>query len=195
MAFKSSYKPKSIIKKREAKKMFVILIKKLEKEGIPDDRTILIIDNMILLELLKQDRFQDIKERGVIELFKNGSQEIFRENKSVDKILKILERQRKLLSELFLTPSSAKRVAEVGEWMSLNISNLKTTRHAMDVVAGKIIASKKVRLACERHLKDLEKQGTDKFSCIFDEEKAYRPIAFIEKFCKPSKENDRKLGL
>jgi hypothetical protein len=158
MAFKSSYKPKSIIKKREAKKMFVILIKKLEKEGIPDDRTILIIDNMILLELLKQDHFQDIKERGVIELFKIGSQEIFRDNKSVDKILKIVERQRKLLSELFLTPSSAKRVAEVGEWMSLNISNLKTTRHAMDVVAGKIIASKKVRLACERHLKDLEKQ-------------------------------------
>jgi phage terminase small subunit len=115
MASKSPYKPKSIIKNREAKKMFTILIEELEKEGTLDDRTILIVDNMVLLEQLKQEHFQDVKERGVIELFKNGSQEIFRENKSVDKILKIVEQQRKLLSELCLTPSSAKRVAEVVE--------------------------------------------------------------------------------
>jgi phage terminase large subunit-like protein len=79
--------------------------------------------------------------------------------------------------------------------MSSKLSNLKTTQYALDVIAGKIITSKKVRLACERHLKDLERQGTEKFPFIFDEEKAYRPIAFIEQFCKPSKGNYRKLEL
>jgi phage terminase large subunit-like protein len=79
--------------------------------------------------------------------------------------------------------------------MSSKLSNLKTTQYALDVVEGKIITSKKVRLACERHLKDLERQGTEKFPFIFDEEKAYRPIAFIEQFCKPSKGNYRKLEL
>jgi P27 family predicted phage terminase small subunit len=107
------YKPKKIIKHKEAKKMFEIITQELEKEGNLNDRTLMIVDNMVLLEQLKQEHFEDIKQRGVVEHFVNGSQEFFRENKSVDKILKIVEQQRKLQAELKLTPASDKRVSEV----------------------------------------------------------------------------------
>jgi P27 family predicted phage terminase small subunit len=108
-------KPKKIIKNKEAKKLFQILIQELEKENNLNDRTLMIVDNMVLLEQLKQEHMEDIKQRGVMELFKNGSQEMFRENKSVDKILKIVEQQRKLQAELKLTPASEKKVTEVVE--------------------------------------------------------------------------------
>ncbi|MED3720282.1 P27 family phage terminase small subunit [Geobacillus stearothermophilus] len=108
-------KPKKIIKNKEAKKLFQILIQELEKENNLNDRTLMIVDNIVLLEQLKQEHMEDIKQRGVMELFKNGSQEMFRENKSVDKILKIVEQQRKLQAELKLTPASEKKVAEVVE--------------------------------------------------------------------------------
>lgn len=79
--------------------------------------------------------------------------------------------------------------------MSLRSSKLLTTEYAEDVVAGKIVASKKVMQACERHLNDLKRQGTEGFPFVFDEEKAYRPIQFIERFCKPSKGNFKRLKL
>jgi P27 family predicted phage terminase small subunit len=108
-------KPKKIIKNKEAKNLFQILIRELEKENNLNDRTLMIVDNIVLLEQLKQEHMKDIKKRGVMELFKNGSQEMFRENKSVDKILKIVEQQRKLQAELKLTPASEKKIAEVVE--------------------------------------------------------------------------------
>lgn len=61
------------------------------------------------------------------------------------------------------------------------------TWYAEQVIAGNIVACKKVVRACERHLNDLQKQGTDDFPWIFNEEIGHRPIQFIEKFCKPSK--------
>lgn len=107
------YKHKPIIKRKEAKALFKLIIKELEAENILNDRTVMIVDNTVLLEQLKHQHLDDIKERGVVELFKNGAQEMYRENKSVDKILKIVEQQRKLLAELKLTPASDKRVTEV----------------------------------------------------------------------------------
>lgn len=70
---------------------------------------------------------------------------------------------------------------------------LLTTQYAKDVVSGKLLASKKVRQACQRHLNDLKRQGTRDFPYIFDETKGYRSIKFIEKFCKPSKGNFDRL--
>ncbi|WP_040468146.1 terminase large subunit domain-containing protein [Limosilactobacillus gastricus] len=65
---------------------------------------------------------------------------------------------------------------------------LLTTYYAQAVVEGSVMASKWVKLACERHLKDLEKSKNDPdYPWAFDEEKAHRPIRFIEKKCKPSK--------
>lgn len=74
-------------------------------------------------------------------------------------------------------------------------STLLATWYAEQVVDGNIIASKKVILACERHLNDLTRAGTEKFPYVFDEEKAHRPIRFIEKYCKPSKGNFKQLIL
>lgn len=62
-----------------------------------------------------------------------------------------------------------------------------TTFYAENVVNGNIKASKKNILSCQRHLNDLKRSGTEDFPYVFDEEKAHRPIQFIEKYCKPSK--------
>lgn len=68
-------------------------------------------------------------------------------------------------------------------------------QYVKDVLGGRIIACKKVKQACERHLRDIKKQGTKKFPYVFDIEKAYRPIEFIEKYCKPSKGDFDRLKL
>lgn len=47
---------------------------------------------------------------------------------------------------------------------------LLTTWYAENVVNGKTIASQKVTQACQRHLNDLDRQGTDDFPWIFVEE-------------------------
>lgn len=51
-------------------------------------------------------------------------------------------------------------------------------QYARDVVAGEISACKWVRLACERQLNDLEREG---FPYVFDAERADRVCRFIEK--------------
>lgn len=60
------------------------------------------------------------------------------------------------------------------------------TKYAQDVLSGEIVAGKWVRLACERHLKDMERQGTDDFPYVFDEERAKRVFVFFS-FCKHTK--------
>lgn len=42
------------------------------------------------------------------------------------------------------------------------------TKYANDVLEGKIIAGRYVKLACERHLNDLGRQATEEFQYIFD---------------------------
>ncbi|WP_310191374.1 terminase large subunit [Bacillus sp. 3255] len=74
-------------------------------------------------------------------------------------------------------------------------SKLKTTAYARAVVAHLIITSKKVYQACQRHLNDLERQGYENFPYIFDEEKGYRPVTYIEQFCKPSQGDFDRLEL
>lgn len=68
-------------------------------------------------------------------------------------------------------------------------SQLLATYYAQQVVKGNIIASKKVILACKRHLNDLDRAGTNDFPWVFVEERGHHPIGFIEKYCKPSKGN------
>ncbi|MNW43599.1 hypothetical protein D3C74_208040 [compost metagenome] len=108
-------KPKKEIKHRAAKKMFEIVVRELELDDNLSDRTVMIADNMALLEQMKQQHIEDIRIRGVVELFKNGTQEIYRQNKSVDAVIKIIEHQRKLQAELKLTPASDRKVSGVVE--------------------------------------------------------------------------------
>jgi len=59
-----------------------------------------------------------------------------------------------------------------------------TTQYALDVVEGRIVAGKYVIKACERHLRDLERQGTEGFPYVFDEGKANKVFDFAERYCK-----------
>ncbi|MET3507043.1 P27 family phage terminase small subunit [Halalkalibacter oceani] len=106
------YKPKNI-RLKAAKEVFYTLAAELEKVDKFNDKTYLIINNFALLEQMKLDLIADIRKRGVVELFKNGSQEMMRDNKSVDKVMKTIEQQRRLLAELRLTPASEREIVGV----------------------------------------------------------------------------------
>jgi phage terminase large subunit-like protein len=56
----------------------------------------------------------------------------------------------------------------------------RATQYARDVVAGKILACKQVRQACQRHLTDLKRSRTKEYLYKFDHEKAYDACVFIE---------------
>lgn len=51
-------------------------------------------------------------------------------------------------------------------------------QYAKDVVAGKITAGKRTRQACLRHLRDIERQGSEDFPYLFDEKLAERFFTF-----------------
>lgn len=57
-----------------------------------------------------------------------------------------------------------------------------TTQYARDVLDGRIIAGRAVRLACQRHLRDLHRQRTDAFPYYFDEKSAQHIIDFFPTF-------------
>ncbi|HHW13483.1 MAG TPA: terminase large subunit [Firmicutes bacterium] len=57
------------------------------------------------------------------------------------------------------------------------------TQYAQEAVAGRVVVGLRVRQACERHLKDLERQGTDDFPYVFDQAKAERAFKFFG-FCR-----------
>lgn len=85
-------------------------------------------------------------------------------------------------------------IAKIIETTSKN-SKLQTTEYAVAVVAHLIITSKKVYQACQRHLNDLKRQDSKGFPYVFDEDKGYRPVTYIEQFCKPSQGDFDRLEL
>lgn len=70
---------------------------------------------------------------------------------------------------------------------------LLTTWYAERLIDGDIPASKENIQAAKRHMKDLDRQGTESFPWLFVEEKGHRPIRFIEKKCSPSKGDAKQL--
>ena len=56
----------------------------------------------------------------------------------------------------------------------------RTTQYAKDVLAGKIIAGELVKLACKRHLDDLERSKLAAFRYYFDVEEANDLLEFAE---------------
>ena len=48
----------------------------------------------------------------------------------------------------------------------------RCTQYALDVVSGKITAGEYVRLACQRHLDDIEKSKAAPYKYYFDVEKS-----------------------
>jgi len=57
----------------------------------------------------------------------------------------------------------------------------RVTEYARRVVEGKVVCGELHRLACERHLKNLEKQDTDDFPYYWDVEASNRVISYAEK--------------
>lgn len=53
-------------------------------------------------------------------------------------------------------------------------------QYARDVISGKIPAGKYIRLACQRHLDDLDWQEDDSFKFRFDVKAAHKVCAFVE---------------
>lgn len=56
------------------------------------------------------------------------------------------------------------------------------TQYALDVVAGTIVAGRAVRQACQRHLRDLERQGTEAFPYRFDAPRVVDLVRFCREF-------------
>jgi phage terminase large subunit-like protein len=61
------------------------------------------------------------------------------------------------------------------------VSSHPTTQYALDVVAGKYPVGTPELQACQRHLRDLKRAGTDKFPYVFSEQKADRVFRFFSK--------------
>ena len=76
-----------------------------------------------------------------------------------------------------------------------NLTNSDNTRildkvygYPEDVLAGRIVACDKVRQACERFKRDLDRARHDPaYPWAFDERLAVRPSAFMERFLRPTK--------
>ena len=58
-----------------------------------------------------------------------------------------------------------------------------THRYAQEVVDGLRPCCKMEYLACQRHLRDLERQGTEEFPYVFDETRADRIFDWFEHYC------------
>jgi len=67
-----------------------------------------------------------------------------------------------------------------------DIDNLHpTTRYAVEILSGKRgPANKWEKKSCERHIKDLQRQGTDEFPYVFDESRANRIFDWFERCCR-----------
>ena len=61
---------------------------------------------------------------------------------------------------------------------SLVTTECPVKKYAQDIVTGRIDACKFIKQACQRHLNDLERQGTEDFPFIYDTEKANRFFRF-----------------
>lgn len=81
---------------------------------------------------------------------------------------------------------------------SMNSKEFRKTdcyKFARDVVSGKIVSGVKRRQACERFLRELEASKKAGYRWKFDPERGYRPIEFIERFCRPTKGNYDRMEL
>lgn len=78
------------------------------RDGGMTDPEQALVGDIAMLEQLKQQLYEDIRKRGVVEDFRNGRQHMMRENKSVTSARQLMDQQRKHLAELRLTPNSRK---------------------------------------------------------------------------------------
>lgn len=87
-----------------------------KKYGKPDNSALHIINDIAMLEQIKQNCWDDIKEEGVMVEWQNGAnQGGKREHPLISKINQTTEQQRKLMSELKLMFFSQKLIVSSGK--------------------------------------------------------------------------------
>lgn len=59
-----------------------------------------------------------------------------------------------------------------------------TTRYAVEIISGLRPSCKREWQACERHLKDFQRQGSEDFPFVFDESRANRIFDWFERCCR-----------
>lgn len=67
-----------------------------------------IVAQIAELERIAELAREDIRQKGIRDKYRNGRQIVDRENKSINTIQRCIEQQRKLMSELRITPASRK---------------------------------------------------------------------------------------
>ena len=71
----------------------------------------------------------------------------------------------------------------------------RTTQYALDVLAGRIVAGELVRMACQRHLDDLERAKLAPFRYYFDVEAANDILEFAETLTIAEGEEQQRVHL
>ncbi len=71
----------------------------------------------------------------------------------------------------------------------------RATQYCVDVGLGLIPAGKSIKLSCERHLRDIERQGTKNFPYVWDVDKANEIIEFAESLTLAEGEEPQPLKL
>src|SRR5690606_25953967 len=132
-----------------------------------------------------------IDREGVIERFEQGSQRFLREHPATKVYAALVNRYTAVIKQLMdqlpdrqAEGDAAKEVIEVDRrgagWSGPTYNREYWGR----IQAGEIVVSRRVRQQMERVVKDLENPPDP---WVFDEDKANRPIEFIERFCRQSK--------
>lgn len=67
-----------------------------------------IVAQIAELERIAELAREDVRQKGIRDKYRNGRQTVDRENKSINTIQRCIEQQRKLMSELRITPASRK---------------------------------------------------------------------------------------
>lgn len=79
------------------------------------------------------------------------------------------------------------RKAAIALQISSIVKSSQCYQFASDVISGKYVSGVKRIQACERFLRELELSQSPGYRWEFDIQRAYRPIDFMERFCKPTK--------
>lgn len=71
-----------------------------------------IVAQLAELERIAELAREDVRQKGIRDKYRNGRQTVDRENKSINTIQRCIEQQRKLMSELRITPASRRTATQ-----------------------------------------------------------------------------------
>ena len=95
-------------KTKEYKEIRASLIAQLEEGGNNTPFFIGLVEDYMKLYVIKNELVDDIEERGVVCFYKNGKDQYgFKENKSVNDMIKVSGQMLRILSQLKIQPKEA----------------------------------------------------------------------------------------